>query len=138
MDQVVAGRNGRTVVIDRDLGDVALQLRQIDQSLVLRYHEQTHHYSVIQQMPDGQEQLVATCQPVPGGAPHPKLVESVRRVASDSYDVVGELRALERQRVADENHAAAETTGADIEQAYHLFKRRTGIQNRVFVPRGVR
>jgi hypothetical protein len=138
MDQVVAARDGRTVVIDRDLGDVALQLRQIDPSLVLRYHPETHHYSVIQRMPDRQEQLVATCQPIPGGAPHPKLIETVARVASSSYDVASELRAADTRRIREEEHRAAEETGLLLEEAYHRFKRQTGIQNRVFVPRSVR
>lgn len=140
MDQVTTARDGRTVVIDRDVGDVARQICEIDESLLLRWHDLPggSYYSVIQRLPDGQEQLVATCQPIAGGSPHPKLVDEIRKLASSSYDIEHELRTLHAQEIRDREHRRREIVGAGAERAFHEFKRRTGVQNRVFVPRGVR
>lgn len=138
MDQVVTARGGRTVVIDRDVGDVARQLKEIDRSLLLRWHEPTSHYSVVQVLPDESEQLVATCQPIAGGSPDPRLVEAVRKVASSAYDVEAELRGLHARQVRDQAHLDRERVGPALEQAYHRFQKQTGAQDRIFVPRGVR
>lgn len=140
LEQVVTARGGRKVVIDADVGDVARQLKEIEPSLILRWHEgptrdDPGHYSVIQVTDHGHEQMVATCLPIPGGAPDPGLVPAIRRVASTGYNAVDEMERRERLRikgVADRQH---EENGPAMEKAYHQFLRNTGQnQRRIFVP----
>lgn len=140
LDQVIEARDGRKVVIDRDVGDVARQLREIHQSLVLRWHEGPNrrdlgHYSVIQVTEEGTEHLVATCLPIPGGSPDPGLVEKVRQVASSGYNVADEMERREREHVRSVEHARREQAGPELERAYSRFLKATGgNQRRIFVP----
>jgi hypothetical protein len=138
IDQVQSDRKGGVRVITADVGDVAKQLRELDRSLVLRYHEHTDHYSVVQMTgdPDSPEHLVTTCQPVAGGV-DPRLVGRIRKVIHPSYDVVGELERHNDGVRRDQEREVEEHVGDALEHAAHDFRRMTGNRT-VFVPRGVR
>lgn len=135
VDVVRAGKQGRWEIVDRDLQDVARQIKEIHPSLELHRFERTGHYSVIQRLDDGGENLVATCEPIPGGAPHPGLVETVRKVVSAAYDPVSEIEQAHAQAERDAAHASRERVGPKLERAYEQFRRATGLnQSRVYVP----
>jgi hypothetical protein len=133
IDQVQRGRDGKVHVVTSDAGDVAKQIREIDRSFVLRYHEHTDHWSVVQVLPDGGEQLVTTCQPV-AGTVDPRLPERVRKITQPSYDVVGEIT-----RSNDALHARNEREFSDrvderAEVLEYAVRRELGIKDRIFVP----
>lgn len=137
IDQVQSSQDGRTHVVTADVGGVAQQLRELDRSLVLRYHEHTDHYSVVQMTgdPNQPEHLVTTCQPVQGGV-DPRLVDRIRQVMHADYDVVSELQRNNDQVKADAVAEREERRGAAVERAAHEFRRLAGDKT-VFVPRGI-
>lgn len=137
IDQVQSARDGRTRIVTADVGGVAKQLQELDRSFVLRYHEHTDHYSVIQMTGDPQEpeHFVTSCQPVNGGV-DPRLVDRIRQVMHPGYDVVGELERNNDQVRRDEAWARDDERGARIERAAHEFRRLAG-EKTVFVPRDV-
>lgn len=135
VDVVRAGKQGRWEIVDRDLTDVAKQVKQIHPSLELHRFERTGHYSVIQRLDNGGENLVATCEPIPGGAPHPGLVEMVRKVVSAAYDPVDEIEKAHAKAQRDIAHESRERVGPKLEKAHDQFRRMTGEnQSRIFVP----
>ena len=138
IDQVQSSADGRTHIVTADVGDVAKQLRELDRSFVLRYHEHTDHYSVIQMTgdPNEPEHFVTSCQPVDGGV-DPRLVDRLRQIMHPDYDVVAELERNNEQVRRDAQHARDEMQGAAIEKAAHEFRRLAG-ERKMFVPREVR
>lgn len=135
VDVVRAGRDGRFEIVDRDLTDVARQLKEIHSSLELHRFHLTGHYSVVQRLEDGQENLVATCKPIPGGAPHPGLVPMVRKVVSAAYDPVAEVEQSHAERRSQIKAESRERVGERAEQAYDQLRKATGAdQSRVYVP----
>jgi hypothetical protein len=138
IDQVQAGIDGRTHVVTADVGGVAKQLRELDRSFVLRYHEHTDHYSVVQLTgdPDQPEHLVTTCQPVDGGV-DPRLVDRIRQIMQPDYDVVAELQRNNDQVRKTEADAAAQQRAEQLEHAAFAFRKMTGNTARAFVPREV-
>lgn len=134
VDVVRAGRGGRFEIVDRDLTDVARQLKEIHPSLELHRFHLTGHYSVIQRLEDGQENLVATCKPIPGGAPHPGLVPMVRKVVSDTYDAVAEVEQSHVDRKRQLRLEQRERLGPKAEETFFRYRKAIGAQDRVFVP----
>lgn len=133
--QVRAGRDGRIHVVEADTANVAQQLREIDRSLVLRYHDRSDHYSVIQVTDDPAcpEHLVTTCNPVNGGV-DPRIVERVRKVARPEYDVGKEIDAENTRVIQEQRDAATQRTDERLERAVHEARRLSGQRGRVFVP----
>ena len=135
VDVVRAGRGGRFEVVDRDVADVAGQLKEIHPSLELHVFHLTGHYSVVQRLDDGQENLVATCKPIPGGGPHPGLVPMVRKVVSEAYDPVSEIEQSHAERRRQIKADSRERVGERAEEVHHLLRKATGAdQSRVYVP----
>lgn len=142
MTHVATDERGQTVVIEAEAGNVAHQLKEIDRSLVLRWHElpAPGHYSVLQVLDDGSEHLVTCGDPIPGGAPHPGLVERVRRARPGSgWDAVEEAWSANEQLRRDAQRQLEEEGAERSEPIYHAWMKAQGAnQNRIFVPRGVR
>lgn len=138
IDQVQASNDGRTRVVTADVGGVAKQLQELDRSFVLRYHEHTDHYSVIQMTgdPNEPEHFVTSCQPVNGGV-DPRLIDRMRQIMHPSYDVVDELERNNEQVRRDAQRARDDERGAVVERAAHEFRRLAG-DRKMFVPRDVR
>ena len=92
--QVLDGYDGRMILVDDDVAGVAADLRAIDPALELRYSERGGHFVVVQVLdePDGRhvEHLVTTAPE----CDH-RIVDRVRQVTDPSYDLVGELAAVE-------------------------------------------
>lgn len=134
LDQIVKARSGRSYRVSADVGGIAQRIQAIDPSLVLRYHEESDHYSVVQVDPvTGVEHLVTTALPVNGGL-DPRLVERVEKITRPDYDVVSKI-AEENDRIDRENERRlTEQIAERAERVYHKLRKAQGIQNRIYVP----
>jgi hypothetical protein len=130
---------GELVEVSDDVLGIARDLREIDPSLHLRYSEKQDIWIVFQlenHPITGEElkkQLVTTSQTL-----NPEIVERVRKITSDSYDLVGELEQIEKQKKRDARHALRESLGEKGEKlAWALRKDTHRDQRRIFVPNGL-
>lgn len=136
--QVLEGYDGQMIVVDDDVSGVARDLRAIDPALVLRYHEPpgggTGHFVVVQVIDEGDrhtEHLVTTAMEC-----DQRLVDRVRKVTHESYDVAAELDSAQRQAARDR---AADSPIAKVldergDELAFALRRDLRVQNRIYVP----
>jgi hypothetical protein len=133
--------SGDLIEISDDILGVARDLREIDPELKLRYSEDQDFFVVYQERrhPITNElqmrQVVTTMKPplMPAA-----LVERVRKVTSESYDLVKELDAVQKRAKRDHEHAMSEARGPGLERLAHAMRKDLGYnQRRVFIPGGV-
>src|SRR5690242_19431925 len=98
LDQVIKGQNGRMILVEADVGNVAVQLKELDPSFVLSVSESQGHFVVSQQFPKGdgsyEEHLVLTAQEC-----DQRIVDRVREIMHPGYDLGAEM---EKQDAAAE------------------------------------
>lgn len=130
LTQVVRGRGGSTILIEDDVCGVAQRLKEIDDSFRLRYNEQGEFFVVYQLTGDG-EKLVTTAQECDA-----RLVERVRRVASDSYDYGAEVTKAEDEADRIKNEQFKEEVGEISERLAHAVREdlRKAIPGPVYIP----
>ncbi len=126
--QVRAGRDGRRVIVEEDVGDIARQIHEIDHRLGVQWNEKGEFFMVIEQ--DGlRERLVLTAQELDG-----RVVERVRRIADPAYDFVGEIDQMDQQAQREKDSRFREETGLVGERLAHAVRKDLGYQGKVFVP----
>jgi hypothetical protein len=131
--QVRAGRDGRSVLIEEDVFDVARQLKAIDHSLRLRWSESGEHFVVYQLLEsEDVEKLVLTAKEL-----SPGIVERVRQITHPSYDYVGEIDRMDKQAEKDKDDRFKEQTGEVGERLAHAVRKDLGATNKAFVKREV-
>jgi hypothetical protein len=133
--QVKAGRDGRNVLVEDDVFEVARQLKEIDSSLCLRWNERGEYFVVYQLWGQGQgetEKLVLTSQELT-----PAILERVRQIVHPSYDFAAEMDRMDAQAKKDEEHRFAEETGEVGEHLAHALRKDLGATNKAFVPKEV-
>lgn len=133
LTQVMEGQDGRMLVLDDDVGNVAADLRAIDHRLVLTYSERSGHFVVMQvfEEDDGRvtEQLVTTALDC-----DQRLVERVRRITHPSYDLAAELAKGSETHTRARREALDEQIEAGADKLVHSLRRDHGIRDRIFVP----
>jgi hypothetical protein len=137
VDQMAQARDGRWVAIDADVGSVASLIKEIGDTLGvdfrLHFSERTGIFKVVQFMPDGEEQLVTTATELDG-----RLVNRLREITSESYDLAAEAEKVEEQARKDFEHAQAERIGEVGERLAHAIRTDLGERKtQVTLPRGV-
>lgn len=142
IEQVRLGKTGRvhtfTVAESQVAADLAAIARDANTTFILRFHEETGHYSVVQKYGprEDDEQLVAT-------AAHkdslPLVVTEVRHMVNrpEDYDLVGRLDRNEAQRERDLERATEERVGEWAQEAFHKLRKAEGRTDRIIVPRSV-
>lgn len=135
--QVRQARNGQLIGVEDDVLGIARDLRDIDASLHLRYAELPDGfddywvvYRIVEHA-DGseEEQLVTTAAELDA-----RIVQRVRKIASDGYDLVAELDRLDREREAQREQELHERNGPIAERLFHALRKDLGTQDRIFVP----
>ncbi len=128
--QVSQGRGSELILIEDDVHDVAKRLREIHDSLRLRYNKQGEYFVVYQDTGDG-EHLVTTAQECDA-----RLVERVRRVVSPSYNYGAEMDKAEAQADAIKNQEFKEQVGEISERLAHAVRTdlRKAIPGPVYIP----
>ncbi len=135
LTQIRRGRDGRRIVIDEDVGNVAKQLHDIDSKLGLQWNEKGEFFMVVEyaQLPEGEEErLIFTAKECDG-----RIVKRMEQIASPTYDFMAEVEAMDKQADRDKDHAFHEETGEIAEQLAHAVRKDLGATNKIIVPRGV-
>lgn len=142
IEQVRLGKTGRVHTFSAKDSQVAADLaaiaREANTEFILRFNEESDHYSVVQKYgpAEDDEQLVATCQ----CSEHlPLVVTEIRHMVMrpDDYDLVGRLDRNEAQRekaLADETEQRA---GEWAQEAFHRMRKAEGRTDRIIVPKGL-
>jgi hypothetical protein len=125
--QLHRAKDGRMVMIDDDVLNIARDLNQIDENLKLRYSEEGEYFVVYQILPTGDQQLVLTSQDL-----NPQIVERIRQIGHSSYDYAKELEKQDAQAERDRLHANRERDGEVSERLAHAVRRDLGDQSRVY------
>lgn len=128
--QVRTGRNGRRILIEEDVLDVARQLRELDESLRVYWNEAGEYFVIVEVLPNGDESLVTTAQELT-----PALVGHMRQIAKENF--AEELERMDRQADRERDHAFAESVGEHGERAAHALRKDLLFGGRIFVPRGI-
>jgi hypothetical protein len=119
--QLQQSASGRWLEIESDVGSVALQLKEIADTLGIELHlrlsEVTGIFKVIQVI-GGEEQLVTSAQEA-----DQRLVDRVREVTSPSYDLAEAVEAVERDKQRDFDRVQAEKVGEVGERLAHALRK---------------
>lgn len=129
--QVRKGRDGRRVLVERDVLDVARQLQEIDPGLRVWWNEYGEYFAVGHVQPDGSESLVTTVAELT-----PAVVEHVRRLGSAGYDYAAELARKDQQAEKDRADVFTEQVGEAGERLAHAVRNDIQAKPRIFVPGG--
>ncbi len=127
--QVRKGRDGRQVLIENDVLDVARRIKEIDESLILRYNE-FGEYFVVAQIIGDEEKLVLTAQEL-----DERVLHRIKHITHASYNFADEAEKMDKQAKKDEEHAFHERAGEAGEVAAHALRKDIGATTKAFVPK---
>lgn len=128
--QVQQGIGGQAVLVEDDVLDVVRRLQEIDPSLFVTYHEQGDYFSIVEMCPDGAERIVNNVKELT-----PDIIEYVRMIGSEGWDVVAEMEKMDQQADRNARHRFAESVGEIGERLHHALRKDLGFdKNRIWVP----
>lgn len=133
--QLQRGRDGRKLLITEDVGDIAKRIAEIDPTLFVRFNEDGEFFQVFQRIEEGplvKEQLVTTAQELT-----PALVEHVRMLGSEDYDLAKEADRIDREAEKNRDHRFSEKIGERGELLAHALRKDKQVKTHIIVPRGV-
>jgi hypothetical protein len=127
--QVRQGRDGRRVLIEEDVLDVARRLQAIDPSLALHWNENGNYFVLTETDAAGTERMVLTAQELDD-----RLLARVQQIMHPSYDYAAELDRQDRQADRERDHRFAEQTGEVGERLAHAVRKDIQAKNKIIVP----
>lgn len=133
--QVRKGRDGRRVLIEDDVLDIAKRLQEIDDSLKLLWNEYGEYFVVAEvvQTPDGpEERLVTTAQDL-----DERLLQRVEKITHPSYDFAKEVDRIDKEAEKEKDHRFHEETGEVGERLAHAVRKDLQHTGKAFVPKDV-
>jgi hypothetical protein len=130
--QVRAGRDGRRILVEDDVLEIAGMIRQVDERLSLHWNENGGFFSVVETAEDGRERLVLSAQELDG-----RVLERIQQIAHPDYNYVAELDKLDAQAEREKEHRFSEQTGEIGERLAHALRTDLQAKNKIIVPGGV-
>jgi hypothetical protein len=130
--QVRAGRDGRRILVEDDVLEIAGMIRQVDEHLSLHWNETGEYFSVVETAEDGRERLVLSAQELDG-----RVLERIQQIAHPDYNYVAELDKLDAQAEREKEHRFSEQTGEIGERLAHALRTDLQAKNKIIVSRGV-
>jgi len=127
--QVSRGKDGNRVLITEDVGDIAKRLKEVDGNLILVWNERGEYFMVIEKLENGSESIVTTVPEL-----RPDLIEYVRMLGSEDYDVGKEADRIDKEAERQKDHAFSEKIGARGERLAHALHKDLSHKNRIIVP----
>lgn len=130
--QLSRGKDGRKILIEEDVGDVAKRIAQIDPTLFVKWNEQGEYFMVIQRLREGErerEQLVTTALEL-----SPALVEHIEALGSERYDLAKEAERIDKAAEAEKDRRFEEQIGERGEVLAHALRKDKGIKTSIIVP----
>lgn len=141
--QVHRSLQGKLVAVDHGPNDMAVRLRELDESLRLTYHPHDAIWVVWQEihLPDGRvkESLVTSCQEDECDG---RLLARVREVVQPGYDIGAAIEASEREHEKQREAERQEVFGEASARLSFALSRDLGrhetmntAKSRAFIPR---
>ena len=129
---VKTGQDGRQYTIETDVLDIVKQIKEIDPRLNVKYNELAGYFVITEMCLDGVERRVTTTT-----ALDQRVLEHLRKIGSDSWDVGRELDRADARFKATKDDEFNETMGENAEHLAHALRKDLGVQNRIVVPGGI-
>lgn len=121
------------VLIEADVGNVALDLHDIDPHLKLRYSEAGEYFVVyFERMVDRdtpKQDVVLTAQDC-----DQRIVARVRQIASPEYDYVKDMERLDREADKRKRDEFRERIGEGAERLHFELRKAQGVRSKAFIP----
>lgn len=132
MSMVQMGRDGRSVLVDDDVLDIARRIKEIDDSLLLRWNERGEFFVVAQivQTPDGpEEKLVLTTMEL-----DERIIHRLKHISHASYNLADEAEKIDREADRKAEHEFSERVGEIGEHAAHALRKDLQAQSKIIIP----
>lgn len=120
--QVKRALDGRMVLIEDDVQNVARSLQDISDDLYLHY-DGIQGIWVVMQDRDGVETLVTTSREL-----DQRLVQRCREVCSPGYDLAGEIERAQAEADAEHDRGLSERLADGSERLAHAFRKDFGVK----------
>lgn len=148
VDQVLAARDGRLVVVDKDVGGVVDDLKRIDAGFNVRFAEAGEHWVVYHEHHDGCPHngtggpgstylvLTANASQTPSGVwtgLDARIVKRVQYIGSDGYDYAREVELQNARAHRTGREQFQERAAGFAEEAAHAIRRDLGDKSRAFI-----
>lgn len=130
--QVRAGRDGRRVLVEEDVLNIAGRLARIDPSLSLLWNEDGEYFVVVETDQAGRERLVLTARELDD-----RVLKRVELIMHPSYRYADELDAMDDRAEREKDHRFSEQTGEVAERLAHALRQDLQAKNKIILPRGV-
>lgn len=128
--QVQQSVGGQSTLVENDVLDVVARLQEIDPNLFVVYQEAGNYFTIVETCKDGKERGVTNVKELT-----PDVVDYVRMIGSDSWDVVAEMEKMDREADAAREHGFKEKVGEIGERLHHALRRDRGFdKQRIWVP----
>lgn len=131
LSQVRIGKDGRKILIEEDVLNIAKELKTIDDSLCLRWNERGEYYVVYQLVGDT-EKLVLTAQEL-----DERILTRVRKIAHPSYNFVAELEHKDDRAQMEKDHRFREQTGEVGERLAYTLRKDLQHTGKAFIPKDI-
>ena len=129
IDQFQRDKDGKQVLIQSDVGNVAIDLQKLDKRLVLRVTE-SGGFVVFrrEQRPNGavKEELVTTATEL-----DQRIVKRVEKIMSERYDLAGELDRLDIEAEKAIDYKRTEEISIAGERLAHALRKDLGVESDV-------
>src|SRR5262245_16376795 len=131
--QVRQMMNGRTIIIDDDVGGVALALKRVDKGFNLRWSDSAERFVVFHEDEHGQQRFITSAPE----CDH-RLVHRCEKIAAADYDYGEEIDKIDREwdKIHDDN--LMEAVGEKGERLAHALRKDLGVQKDVARSKKVR
>lgn len=130
LPQVTMSINGRKIPVESDVFDVVRRLQEISPRLFVNYIEQGDYFAIVEHCKDNVERLVTTTTKLT-----PDVVEHVRKIGSDSWDVGKEMDRMDDAAARSKKHQFFEKIGEIGERLHHALKKDLSYdQSRIWLP----
>ncbi len=121
IDQLKKGKDGKYVLIENDVGNVASDLQRISSDLKLRYSDIGDYYVVYREWMEGfelKQKLVTTSTEC-----DQRLVKRVEFITSDHYNFAEEVDRMDREAEKAADKAFSEKVGEIGERLSHAIRK---------------
>lgn len=129
--QFRTGRDGKRVVVDSDVLDIAKQIRAIG-PLDVVWNEYGEYYTIIEHCADGRERLVTTTTEL-----DQRVVDRLMMISHTDYDYKKEMDRMDKEADKAKDHRFNEEIGEHGEKLRHALRKDLQVQSTVYVPRKV-
>ena len=132
--QVLAGQDGRIIVIDEDVANVVRDLQRIDRRFRVSYVEDSHHYWVWLDTTENGRPGRHFVSSVEGDCFDQRVVKMAERITHESYDLLAEMDKREKQIERERTERFTAPIEEHADRLHHAFRKDMGVKDQIYVP----